>query len=653
MCVTVGAVILMPNDSSKDNVPDVPPVDPGTYTIEYVLNGGTLSDDSPTTYASGKITELGSATKELENSEDGYVFLGWYLDEELTQNILYIPSTMTGNIKLYASWSEIGIGAQEFFNIKTTSVESTFFGDRTTTTTGTYDRTYLAYSEEKQTFLEMVTSTHTDAFGRTTSNTVTRWQTFIDTDEDDIQLEPDTLVLGDRTISCESVSFTYHSGIYTITEKRYFIYGWAMIYSVANYVSSGSTITETFELRSLGTYEVGDTYEIKAYTDKGISVTNAGTYDAFSSNITLTASADDGYTFGGWYDSAGNLLSNTNTYTVDALMSDITVYAFNTVDNDVEKTVGTEYTFSDALLTGITWHVFNSDSEEVITATQDTITRTLGDCGLYTVMYSGSDAQGKTAYRFYGLMVDGTVTKSFDWTYKGVDYHYDLDIKYSDFQTYRNDTNVIRSIYTYSTTSVKNAQKLITSDDPYVVELANMITDKTDGMSEYDRINVLLAFTQYIEYQYDADSMGQDEYWKYPVETLYDGNGDCEDTSILFAAIGKAMGYDTAVMIFSGHATGAINYKEMGLGDGECEITYKQYGTFSKKNVYSITYLGKTQYLYVNNKERYLYCETTAYEDSTGMAFTLGVDPYAGQATRNPVNETYSPYNMKLFIPAP
>ena len=186
-----------------------------------------------------------------------------------------------------------------------------------------------------------------------------------------------------------------------------------------------------------------------------------------------------------------------------------------------------------------------------------------------------------------------------------------------------------------------------------MIELANMIIDKTDGMSEYDRINVLLAFTQYIEYQYDADSMGQDEYWKYPVETLFDENGDCEDTSILFAAIGKAMGYDTAVMLFSGHATGAINYKELDLAENEFNITSKSYGSFiSKKTVYSITYYGKTQYLYANSGEGYLYCETTAYEDSSGMAFTVGVDPYAGQATRIPTSETYSPYNMKLFIPA-
>ena len=68
-----------------------------------------------------------------------------------------------------------------------------------------------------------------------------------------------------------------------------------------------------------------------------------------------------------------------------------------------------------------------------------------------------------------------------------------------------------------------------------------------------------------------------------------------------------------------------------------------------------ITYNGTTQYIYSNNysnESEYLYCETTVYEDDSGMKFTVGVDPYAGQSQKNPVSETYSPYNMSLLIPA-
>jgi transglutaminase-like putative cysteine protease len=52
---------------------------------------------------------------------------------------------------------------------------------------------------------------------------------------------------------------------------------------------------------------------------------------------------------------------------------------------------------------------------------------------------------------------------------------------------------------------------------------------------------------------YDSDLNGRNEYWKFPLETITDGAGDCEDTSILFAAIMSYMGYDTCLFLFTDH----------------------------------------------------------------------------------------------------
>jgi len=38
------------------------------------------------------------------------------------------------------------------------------------------------------------------------------------------------------------------------------------------------------------------------------------------------------------------------------------------------------------------------------------------------------------------------------------------------------------------------------------------------------------------------------EYPRYPIETLFDRGGDCEDTSILVAALLDRMGYDVALL---------------------------------------------------------------------------------------------------------
>ena len=74
----------------------------------------------------------------------------------------------------------------------------------------------------------------------------------------------------------------------------------------------------------------------------------------------------------------------------------------------------------------------------------------------------------------------------------------------------------------------------------------------------------ILTYVQVaVDYEYDSTAFGQDEYWQYPIETLYRGYGDCEDTSILAAAIyshlstvtgAKDFISDSAVLLLPGHA---------------------------------------------------------------------------------------------------
>lgn len=63
-----------------------------------------------------------------------------------------------------------------------------------------------------------------------------------------------------------------------------------------------------------------------------------------------------------------------------------------------------------------------------------------------------------------------------------------------------------------------------------------------------------LAVAQGIPYVKDRDSVGKDEYWRYPIESLVDQEGDCEDSTILAAAILRRMGFDVAMIFTKGHA---------------------------------------------------------------------------------------------------
>ncbi|MBR3163123.1 MAG: InlB B-repeat-containing protein, partial [Clostridia bacterium] len=84
--------------------------------IEYILNGGSNDTNNPVEYEIGKEIILNNPTKE------GYVFGGWYTDENYSNKIEKITKNMQGDIKLYAKWYSSGLIVnvpQTLANIKT------------------------------------------------------------------------------------------------------------------------------------------------------------------------------------------------------------------------------------------------------------------------------------------------------------------------------------------------------------------------------------------------------------------------------------------------------------------------------------------------------------------------------------------------------
>ena len=125
-------------------------------------------------------------------------------------------------------------------------------------------------------------------------------------------------------------------------------------------------------------------------------------------------------------------------------------------------------------------------------------------------------------------------------------------------------------------------------------------------MDDVGRLNLLLSYVQAIPYMYDSDLNGRTEYWKFPLETVVDGAGDCEDTSILFCAVAKAMGYDTALMtLFASNTPGQIGAANhcVSLVSVDGDTGYQKYTTISGTDYY--------------------FCETTT------MGYPVGCNPWA------------------------
>ena len=114
--------------------------------------------------------------------------------------------------------------------------------------------------------------------------------------------------------------------------------------------------------------------------------------------------------------------------------------------------------------------------------------------------------------------------------------------------------------------------------DDAIMRLADALADEYEAVygpdaqrNGQDYADYLLSFVQFaiqypIELEYEGGEFvpvsggngdlylyGTEEYWAYPMETLYHRMGDCEDTSFLLAALCSASGYTSSTIRVSGH----------------------------------------------------------------------------------------------------
>jgi hypothetical protein len=90
-------------------------------------------------------------------------------------------------------------------------------------------------------------------------------------------------------------------------------------------------------------------------------------------------------------------------------------------------------------------------------------------------------------------------------------------------------------------------------DDVYVGRLATRMRDAAvqERFSEFETAEFAASFVQSLPYVPDSVSTNFDEYPRYPIETFMDNGGDCEDTSILMAALLQEMGYGVVLLRFA------------------------------------------------------------------------------------------------------
>jgi hypothetical protein len=202
--------------------------------------------------------------------------------------------------------------------------------------------------------------------------------------------------------------------------------------------------------------------------------------------------------------------------------------------------------------------------------------------------------------------------KSFAWDYGGNHWTWNLSIPKALYNAYQ-EVSVERRTHD----GPAGYGFLTTTEDYYVKVLAKRLDKITteQGYDAYDKVSFVLAFVQSLPYTSDSVTTDRDEYPRFPIETLVDDGGDCEDTSVLFATLTLIMGYATVYINPPDHyAVGVLGQNLRG--------TYWTYPA--------------------DSNDTYYYCETT------GDGFKIGQLPTEFQGQDAYI---YSIDESKQFVP--
>lgn len=99
-------------------------------------------------------------------------------------------------------------------------------------------------------------------------------------------------------------------------------------------------------------------------------------------------------------------------------------------------------------------------------------------------------------------------------------------------------------------------------DDQYLGLLVDQILSLRDVTTDMEKINFVASFVQSIEYKNDDPANASYEYPRFPLETLKEKRGDCEDKAILTAALLRNLGYNVSLIRLPQHMALGVHLNE-------------------------------------------------------------------------------------------
>ena len=149
--------------------------------------------------------------------------------------------------------------------------------------------------------------------------------------------------------------------------------------------------------------------------------------------------------------------------------------------------------------------------------------------------------------------------KSFKWSYMFDDYQFSYNFDPKRYSYYVSQSHKISNYRDYL--------NFVTLDEPALIDIAYILHNMSEeeNLDSEEEINFILSFSQSLKYSEDNITSGVGEYPRYPIETLVDQTGDCEDTSALLISLVEILGFNASIILIPeawdgyGHAAVGIN----------------------------------------------------------------------------------------------
>lgn len=314
-----------------------------TFAINYVLDGGTNSENNPNEYVPEKLPLL------LENpNKSGYKFVGWYDNENFTgEAMTEISAGTMGDVTLYAKWNALDYRISYELN-----------GGTNAENPDGYDVSDLPVSLHAPSRTGYIFKGWYMGENRvlaipvgTTGNVVVsaKWEPITYTIDFNTNGGLPTLSSIDYTI--ESDSFTLQE----ITKVGYTFDGWYNGETKVTEITTG-----TYGNMTLVATWTADLYTISYDLADGVNnPENPTSYTIESGLITLKNPTRDGYTFLGWYNGE-QLVTIIDSNTLE----NITLTAKWKITTDHEGTEVDPYSVDDALKVAGTLTKGNSTADK-------------------------------------------------------------------------------------------------------------------------------------------------------------------------------------------------------------------------------------------------------------------------------------------------